>query len=155
MPKRVRRRQQAVAVRMHLFEHGHSKHAMSRREQLLKSLDFFKDWSNYLLVTMVAALGWVGAQGAAHLNPAFAKPTIWCLTMSIVFGIFTLALIPLVAEAISDNTKSISEQNSCFYGYGRQRFPLALKWVCWPQHLFFIAGIVLYAAGVAPASSPQ
>lgn len=130
---------------------------MSRREQLLKSLEFFKDWSNYLLVTTVAALGWVGAQGAAHLNPAFAKPTIWCLTMSIVFGIFTLALIPLVAEAISDNTKSIYSVRAKFLllWMWPPETSLALKWVCWPQHLFFIAGIVLYAAGVVPASSPQ
>lgn len=142
---------------MHLFEHGHSKHAMSRREQLLKSLEFFKDWSNYLLVTTVAALGWVGAQGAAHLNPAFAKPTIWCLTMSIVFGIFTLALIPLVAEAISDNTKSIYSVRAKFLllWMWPPETSLALKWVCWPQHLFFVAGIGLYAAGVVPASSPQ
>jgi len=31
-----------------------------------KALEFFKDWSNYLLVTTVAALGWVA--DSAHFS---------------------------------------------------------------------------------------
>ena len=28
----------------------------------LKALEFFKDWTNYLLVTTVAAVGWLGVK---------------------------------------------------------------------------------------------
>ena len=33
-----------------------------RLDQKLKALDAFKDWSNYLLVTTVAALGWTSTK---------------------------------------------------------------------------------------------
>ena len=35
---------------------------MTQLEQKLKALDSFKDWTNYLLITTVAALGWVGTE---------------------------------------------------------------------------------------------
>jgi len=124
---------------------------MEKKEQLLKSLEYFKDWSNYLLVTTVAAVGWVGANGGPSLNANFIVPIIWCFALSVVLGIFTLALIPLVAEKITDDTESI------YYVKGTFRLlwmlppelSFALKYVCWPQHVLFIAGIILYAAGIS------
>jgi hypothetical protein len=32
------------------------------KEQILTSLEHFKDWNNYLLITTVAAFGWVSAK---------------------------------------------------------------------------------------------
>jgi hypothetical protein len=43
-------------------------------EQKLKALDAFKDWSNYLLVTTVAALGWTAGKDAATFCAAYIKP---------------------------------------------------------------------------------
>jgi hypothetical protein len=37
---------------------------MQPTEQKLKALDAFKDWSNYLLITTVAALGWTASKDA-------------------------------------------------------------------------------------------
>jgi hypothetical protein len=68
------------------------------QDPLTKALEFFKDWSNYLLVTTVAALGWV-ASGTTIFTSHSVKPwCVWLFALSVVFGIFTLALIPLVQE---------------------------------------------------------
>ena len=48
-------------------------------EQHLKALDSFKDWSNYLLVTTVAALGWTAGKDAGH----FCLP--WMKSAAILF----------------------------------------------------------------------
>jgi len=112
-----------------------------------KALEFFKDWSNYLLVTTVAALGWVSS-GSPDVKPVWInaglKPyCIWFLAGSIVFGIFTLALIPLVQE----------QRDGQFNHRVRAKFWLfpndgmQMIWVCMPQHLLFIAGIIAYAIG--------
>ena len=63
------------------------------------ALEHFKDWTNYLLVTTVAALGWVGTKDAPDfLCPWLRLACVWSLALSCIFGIFTLALIPLIAE---------------------------------------------------------
>jgi hypothetical protein len=108
-----------------------------------KALEFFKDWSNYLLVTTVAALGWVAEHGS--FSGVLKVLCVWSLALSIVFGIFTLALIPLVQEQREQDTKASSsnyEVRASFWG-GRLR----LMHVCFPQHVLFIIGIVLYALG--------
>ena len=51
-----------------------------------KSLEHFKDWSNYLLVTTVAA------QGIEIHQPVMMSPFILSIAVSIVLGVFTLAL---------------------------------------------------------------
>ena len=60
-----------------------------------KALEFFKDWSNYLVVATVAAAGWV-ATGNIDLSSAWVRAVcILAFSLSIAFGILTLALIPL------------------------------------------------------------
>jgi hypothetical protein len=113
-------------------------------EQKLKALDCFKDWSNYLLVTTVAALGWVAAKD----SPSDFGFVVWCFAVSAVFGIFTLALIPIVAEEVHADTKSVYDvpaRFKPFWMWGPE-IPIRLKWVCWPQHIAFIVGILTYAA---------
>jgi hypothetical protein len=113
-------------------------------EQKLKALDCFKDWSNYLLVTTVAALGWV----AAKESGVHSIWVVWCLAISAILGIFTLALIPIVAEGIREDTKSIYDVRARFrplWMWGPE-LPARLKWACWPQHISFIVGILVYAA---------
>ncbi len=120
---------------------------MSRTEQLLKSLECFKDWSNYLLVTTVAALGWVaGGKDGAQICLCARHAVILCLGLSVICAIFTLALIPHVAEKITDTTDSfyrIKPKVSPFW-FECLSFPVRLKWVCWPQHVLFILGIAIF-----------
>jgi len=124
-----------------------------KAEQKTKALEFFKDWSNYLLVTTVAALGFVSSQLPKSLhavNVACNLASALCLGLSIIFGIFTLALIPLVAEQLKDDERSIYDVEVSFkvhWLWGRERRAV-LKRYCWPQHVLFLLGIVLYAAGL-------
>ncbi len=115
-------------------------------EQNLTALEFFKDWSNYLLVTTVAALGW----SSTHYTPSFLKlACIWCFAASIIFGIITLSLIPLVAEQLQQDTKSIYNVKASFHPFWRWgKCGVYLKAVCFPQHVLFLAGIILYVLGI-------
>jgi hypothetical protein len=119
---------------------------MTRKEQLLKALGYFKDWSNYLLVTTVAALGWVSSKDA--VLPGEWRTIIMVLfALSVVFAILTLALIPLVAEAITDESTSIYDVRGSFklfWLWGRE-YKAPLKAACWPQHILFIFGVMAYA----------
>jgi uncharacterized membrane protein YhdT len=116
---------------------------MTGIEQKLKALEAFKDWSNYLLVTTVAAVGWISSEHAPGFPLWWVRALcIWAFALSIVFAIFTLALIPHVGEDIGAADKSI--YTVYWRGY---RVPLRLTHLCMPQHLLFIAGILLYAYG--------
>jgi hypothetical protein len=118
------------------------------RDQQLRALDAFKDWSNYMLVTTVAALGWLSAEHP-HVDPtSFAiKVAIMCLTFSIVFGIFTLAAVPAVMERVNGSKKTFYDVSGKFrLAYVVGPFcPIKLKAVCWPQHVLFIVGLFAYA----------
>lgn len=119
---------------------------MSDVEQGLKALEFLKDWSNFLLVTTVAALGWVANR---ETNPATGCLKRWCIAsfaLSIAFAIFSLALIPLVTENIKPGFGSIYDVRpsfDVFYVFFRVSC-LRLKHVCWLQHFFFLLGILLF-----------
>jgi hypothetical protein len=115
-------------------------------EQKLKAIDAFKDWSNYLLVTTVAALGWTTAEHAASFSSLSIK--VACILLfadSIVFAILTLALIPHVAENPEVKDKSI--YNVRWSGWLKGDYELVD--FCLPQHVFFLLGILVYAGGTA------
>ena len=125
-------------------------------EQRIKALEFFKDWSNYLLVTTVAAIGWV----AEHPAEGCRTRSLWCFAISVAFGIFTLALVPLVAEEVDERT-SIYSVTPSYARWNPVRLlciPFRITFLCMPQHLFFLAGIALYVIsatcshGGAPAT---
>ena len=73
-------------------------------------------------------------------------------------AILTLALIPLVSENCRSGTKYIYDvevQCEPIPGVTLKRWRIPgvtlkrckLKWVCWPQHVFFLAGIILFSVG--------
>ena len=64
-------------------------------------------------------------------------------------AIWTLALIPLVAEAIRDDERSIYEIDARFKILWLWGFEVSswLKYFCWPRHLLFLVGVVVYALG--------
>ena len=113
----------------------------------VKVLGFFKDWTNYLLVTTVAALGWIATKPLIPDGGAL-KWTIGFLCLSIVFAILTLALIPLVGEKLTAGTSmyDVKAKFTIFWLWGPEA-EAKLKWVCWPQHIFFLAGIITFSVG--------
>ncbi len=109
-----------------------------------EALRHFKDWSNWLLVTTVASLGWV-AQSEKFYWPYAISVALLCA--SVMFAIFTLALIPLVAEQLKPNQSIYDVEAGCQPLPRFRLITLKLKSVCWPQHVLFIAGIIAYAGG--------
>lgn len=115
-------------------------------EQHLKALDSFKDWSNYLLVTTVAALGWVAGPEHTKILVGALKWVTGCLGASVILGICTLALIPHVAEKITEATDSFYDIKPTTHPFLTKCVPVSirLKCVCWPQHALFIIGILIF-----------
>lgn len=121
---------------------------MSLTEQKLNALGAFKDWSNYLLVTTVVALGWVAGADTDKPLTLATKFEVGFLAASVIFGIFTLAVIPIIAERIMDGTESIygvEAPFNLFWMWGPEK-RIRLKAVCWPQHVCFIIAIAFHAA---------
>jgi hypothetical protein len=116
----------------------------------MAALGAFERWSNYLLVTTVAATGWVAASSVSFAYPLLKSVTLWSLGISATFGIFTLALVPLIAEEMGD-AATIYEVRARFFVLGTE-WGLYLRQVCRPQHVTFILGILLYCAGTAQSS---
>jgi hypothetical protein len=122
---------------------------MDRTEQLTQALKFFKDWSNYLLVATVAALGWTAEKsGITGLQLKFY--CVAALGVSVVFGILTLALIPLVQEQREDQNISNYEVPVHFWFWPEAWPGVRLTWICTPQHVFFIIGIAIYVYAAWP-----
>ncbi len=125
---------------------------MTILERKLKALEFFKDWSNYMLVTTVAAIGWVTSKEASAdmWTRPWVKPLcIWAFGLSSLFAILTLAVIPLIIDSMDKEKASIYEEKPSFkllWLWG-PKIPIKLKVVCWPQHILFMIGIIFYVIG--------
>jgi len=121
------------------------------KDQRLKALEFFKDWTNYLLVTTVAALGWVSTSGALDLDQPWKAICVASFAISIVFAILTLAVIPIIAEQLADDGKSFYDVPARFRWFARdgKEQEVHVKSLCWPQHAAFLVGVLLYAFGTA------
>src|SRR4029434_7251667 len=94
-----------------------------------------------------ATLRFVAKVGAGSVHGYSAL----CLALSILFGIFTLAIIPLVTEQIKKDKKSVFDIRArfkLFYIFGGPKPKAGLKIFCWPQHVFFLVGIALYVYGL-------
>lgn len=120
----------------------------SQVDRMLKALEWFKDWSNYLLVTTVAAAGWVASNDNIFSSSWLKAACIWSFGISIIFGILTLALIPLIAQRINESHKSIYGVRADFSLF-RRPCKAYLTQACRPQHISFMAGIVFYCLGTA------
>ena len=120
-----------------------------KAERKAQAIDAFKDWSNYMLITTVAALGWVSTDPANVVGDSAKVICVVLFTLSVVLAIFTLALIPHVAERLGDDENSIYDIEITYKalpnGWERKS---KLKSFCWWQHVTFLLGIVVYAIGV-------
>ena len=115
---------------------------LRRIDRCQKALAHFKDWSNYLLVTTVAALGWVATQDLGG-PPVVKIVCLGVLGFSVVLAILTLAIIPHVAERIDANTTSIYSVEAEVHpgpGISGRTRKVRLKPACWLQHELGISG---------------
>jgi hypothetical protein len=127
---------------------------MTKQELDTKALEFFKDWSNYLLVTTVAAVGWVaGKEHADFYSERLRAGCIVALGVSIVFGILTLAVVPLVQEQRTSE-QSNYEVDAAFATLFGWTGSCRLKSLCFPQHVFFLLAIFFYVVGTAWGKNP-
>jgi len=109
-----------------------------------KALEFISSSNSYLLVATIALLAWVAA-GVEFSSEGLRLAATACLTLSVAFGIATLALVPLVQEARRPGQSNFDVEVR-FSLLGRRA--LRLKAVLLPQHLLLLAGVVLYAVGM-------
>jgi hypothetical protein len=96
------------------------------------------------LVANIALLAWV-ASGVEFSSEALRLAAMTCLTLSVVFGVGTLALIPLVQEARRPGQSNFEvEVRFTLFGQRRSR----LKAVLLPQHVLLLVGVILYVVGM-------
>jgi hypothetical protein len=109
------------------------------------ALESFEKWSNYLLVATVAAAGWIASKNAAFTSGNLRSAALWCFGLSIIFGIFTLAMVPLIAQTMKEES-SIYRVQVTYHVFGFECRSY-LTQACRPQHLTFIVGILFYCIG--------
>jgi hypothetical protein len=112
----------------------------------VRALTAFGLWSNYLLVTTVAAVGWISSKSVTFTSPWMQSTALWCLSTSAIFGILALAIVPLVSEQMRPQDESIFVVQAAFSILGLS-YRAYLTQACRPQHILFMLGIVFYAWG--------
>jgi len=109
-----------------------------------KALEFVNQASIYTLLATIALLAWVSS-GVEFANQGLRLASMTCLTLSIVYGIGTLALIPLVQETRRPGQSNF-EVEARYSLFGRRSS--RLKALMLPQYLLLITGIILYVVGM-------
>jgi hypothetical protein len=112
-------------------------------EKTLKGLELLNTWTNVLIVTTTAAVGWLVEKSLVNLGTTLGKAVLACFCLSIVCGILAMCQIPGLAARVDDDTRSIYELRGDNYLFPFWRVSFPVIWVLWPQHTLFIAGIVL------------
>jgi len=113
-------------------------------EPQTKALEFVNQGSTYALVATIALLAWVSS-GVEFAEQSLRLSAMACLTLSAVFGVGTLALIPLVQEARRPGQSNFDvEARYMLFGRRSSR----LKSTMLPQYLLLVAGLVLYVIGM-------
>jgi hypothetical protein len=109
-----------------------------------KALEFVSSASNYTLLATIALVAWVSS-GVEFTNENLRLFAMACLTLSVVFGIGTMILIPLVQEARRPGQSNF-DVDAYFLLFGQRS--ARLKSVMLPQYLLLLAGIILYVVGM-------
>ena len=109
-----------------------------------KALEFVNQASSWTLLATIALLAWV-ASGVEFSNQGLRVASMACLMMSIVYGIATLSLIPLVQETRRPGQSNFEvEAHYSLLGRRSSR----LKVVLMPQYILLITGLILYVVGM-------
>jgi len=109
-----------------------------------KALEFVNQAACFTLLATIALLAWV-ASGVEFSNQGLRLAAMASLLMSIIYGIATLSLIPLVQEARRPGQSNF-EVEARYSLFGRRAS--RLKAVMLPQYVLLIAGLILYVAGM-------
>ncbi len=109
-----------------------------------RALEFISRANSYLLVVTIVLLAWV-ASGVEFSAESLRFASMACLTLSVIFGVLTLAFIPLVQEERRPGQSNFDVEVR-FWPFGQRRS--RLKSVLLPQHVLLIAGLVLYIVGM-------
>jgi len=100
-------------------------------ERLLISLDHFKDWSNYLLVTSIAVAAWLATNKIPDINEAAHLVSLGLLVASAGYGILTLSFVPLIAQQMKPSDISIYNvevrYNRLPFATGEERAPSSTR----------------------------
>jgi hypothetical protein len=109
-----------------------------------KALEFVSSAASYTLLANIALLAWV-ASGVEFSNETLRLIAMGCLTLSVVFGVGTLALVPLVQEGRRPGQSNF-DVDAQFNLFGRRG--MRLKTMLLPQYLLLALGVVAYIAGM-------
>jgi 4-hydroxybenzoate polyprenyltransferase len=109
-----------------------------------KALEFVAQGCIFTLIVTIALLAWV-ASGVDFSNEIPRVGAMLWLTVSVVYGVASLALIPLVQEARKPGQSNF-DVDARYWLFGRRS--LRLKSVLMPQYLSLLLGIVFYIAGM-------
>jgi hypothetical protein len=109
-----------------------------------KALEFVSNAANYTLVATIALVAWV-ASGVEFGDQGLRLSSMACLTLSVMFGVGTLSLIPLVQEARRLGQSNFDVE-ARYWLFGRRSS--RLRAVMLPQYLLLLAGLILYIVGM-------
>jgi hypothetical protein len=109
-----------------------------------KALEFIAQGCIFTLIVTIALLAWV-ASGVDFSNEIPRVGAMLCLTFSVIYGVASLALIPLVQEGRKPGQSNF-DVAARFSLLGRRS--LRLKSVILPQYLLLLVGLVLYVVGM-------
>lgn len=109
-----------------------------------KALEFVHQACIFTLIATVALLAWV-ASGVEFANADLRLATMGALLLSALYGVASLAVIPLVQEARRPGQSNFEAQ-ARYALFGRRS--LRLKSVLLPQYLLLMGGLVLYVVGM-------
>jgi len=109
-----------------------------------RALEFVASASTYLALATLALLAWV-ASGVEFGNDALRVAAMVCLALSIVCGVGTLALVPIVQEARRPGQSNFAVETP-FLLFGRRGARLSTTLI--PQYLLLLAGVILYVIGM-------
>jgi hypothetical protein len=109
-----------------------------------KALEFVAHGCIFTLIATIALLAWV-ASGVSFDNEIPRVGAMLCLTLSVIYGIASLALIPLVQEARRPGQSNF-EVDARYFLFGRRT--LRLKSVLMPQYVLLLLGIGFYIGGM-------
>ncbi len=109
-----------------------------------RALEFVSRAASLTLIATMAFLAWV-ASGVEFSSEGLRLASMASLTLSVVFGVGTLALIPLVQEARKPGQSNF-EVEARYVLFGRRS--VRLKATLLPQYGFLLVGVILFAVGM-------
>ena len=109
-----------------------------------KALDFISNAATFSLIATMALLAWV-ASGVEFASQGLRLAAMASLTVSVSFGVGTLALVPLIQEARRPGQSNF-DVDARFRLFGPRS--TRLKTTLLPQYAFLVAGTVLYIIGM-------